>query len=89
MWDAQNKHFEATGRPSRGMNGYVYEIAYGPATAATAQDAIEAWLKSPAHSAVIFGRPPWDKYNLDHFGCGIHKKYADCYFQQKIKTEQR
>lgn len=87
MWDAQNKHFEATGRQSRGFNGYVYEISYGQSNGATAQETIDEWLKGPAHVAMIQGKHPWDKSKLDHFGCGVAKNYANCFFQQMIESK--
>lgn len=86
MWDAQDNHFNATGRPPTGVPVYEVAVELEGGGQISAQDAIESWKNSHDHWVVISGVGDWRKN--DHFGCGIFKKFASCYFQEKLKVKR-
>lgn len=72
MWD---KPKEIAGYDSPG-----YEIAYWHSAAATPEHALEVWIKSPGHHAVLSNLPPFNAATWKAMGVGIYKQYAVVWF---------
>jgi len=67
-------------------NGYecVFSISGG---GATAQDALNAWKKSPNHNNVITNKSIWKDMKWNALGVGIYKNYAAIWFGEDKDEE--
>ncbi len=72
MWD---KPKEIAGYDSPG-----YEIAYWHSKAATPDQALEVWKKSPGHHAVLANLATFKDAEWKAMGIGIYKEYAVVWF---------
>lgn len=72
MWD---KPKEIAGYDSPG-----YEIAYWHSAEARPSHALEVWIKSPGHHAVLANLPPFKTATWKAMGVGIYKQYAVVWF---------
>jgi uncharacterized protein YkwD len=74
MW---NKPKEITGGQYRDAG---VEIAYRMPAGVTPEIAMDGWLNSPAHEAVMFERGPWRSANWQAMGVAIDGDYAVAWF---------
>jgi hypothetical protein len=63
-----------------GFDGKGYEIAYFNSDAASAEEALAGWKKSPGHNPVIINQGTWKQVKWNSIGIGIYGKYGVVWF---------
>lgn len=66
-----------------------FEIAYWKQRGATAEAAIQGWLDSPAHEAVMLQRGAWRQTNWQAMGVAVYGDYAVAWFGKEHDAPRR
>ncbi|HYC85657.1 MAG TPA: CAP domain-containing protein [Chryseosolibacter sp.] len=63
-----------------GYDGPGYEIAYWTSAAATAEEGLAGWKKSPGHNPLIINEGIWSKADWKAIGIAFYKEYGIVWF---------